>query len=1390
MKKKAMPDSSPGGERANPNACTKKPAAAVKRGFAWGAGIILAVGVCAVAWFAFRGEPNEGAGVADASGRASGAAPVLSSSPSPAPSRKPGALLPAAVPMDCVDATGRVRRTVFPAAGLAAAEARAAIAKVGGEALGWNPAGGYDAMLPRDALPALRAAGCRLTLAPLPVTPALRRAAEAGGEVPVALACADAATAARLQARLGGVRVDTALQAEASAEALAEAFAAEGGILGADVAREARFCNNVARTERFFGADALQGEGAWLTGAGEVVAVFDSGLSSGIPGYLGQAGAEAFHPGLRGRVMGISPQPWEAMSAPAITHRVGDGNDRSGHGTHVAGSVLGDGAGSENRRFRGVAPGARLFFQAHGTADGLITGGAYVPPLLDPVFEEAYDAGARIHSNSWGGIDAFGTVGAVYSLSAWSIDRFVWSHQDFLPLFAAANDGTDADGDGVGDLGTLTSSTALAKNILTVGAAETYRPPVGDGRDADGVEVPILCSRFLQTGHAALLADALGTAPGEEPDRRGVAFFSCRGPLPDGRVKPDLLAPGTHIVSTRRAGMGRDTSLLDAPATEEEQAYYLAMNGTSMATPLAAGAATVARQWCREALGVADPGQALLRALLLHGAASVYPGQFGEGPNREIPSPAPNGAEGFGLLSLRRALSAARAETFDYGETGFVRDFPVAVEAAGTLRAVLAWVDYPAQLYAARTLVNDLDLELLDATGAVVAYPNGLSGPDRANVVERIDAAVAPGAYVLRVRGHGVPFPGGQAALTIGLPGGTPAPFIAHDPVARLAPGETVTLRAGLLWPASEGDGLTLETSADGKAWAPAEGLALTAPQAGRFLYRLRAGEAMAGPYAVTVGEPVALTVATEGPLFPATPAVGQTQTFAAGEVVTATALPVRAWSYDAAQQLISSAATPAGGWLLTDAEGRVLDLGVGGTATFAMPAVPATLTWTAEAVAPEVWRTLAFDDYTMLCREGERFVLPAPNPKPAQGLVVTGVWVAEDGTRHRAGDAYGPVTANVTFAAERLPWAEAHFGGGAYDPEADPDGDGYANAEEALDLTDPHDPASRPAPPTLTLLADPPAQTPCDSWAGRFARFDGADGESARTLLVQTRLPGGAWGAPTRSGTVGLRIVPLGPETEYRVGVADALGVAFLDGKPGGRADHVVWGDVYALACLDPRPRLVATLAAEGTLTLRNLGEEALEAEVVPAVFHAEKVGSWTLDPPRKVTADASFTWPLPWLNGLTAGAMVTFTYGYVGDDLFFTPIVYAVNGEKTLADLDVAPRWDDVETADITVPAAYPTATGLCFQLGEAIGDDDHYAIRTVTLTGRDVWCPGEAGEVAPTPFTLTLGGGGERAVALRYAADFPPAARGVYIRSNDPAEPTRFLPWPRPGYRLRLR
>ena len=134
------------------------------------------------------------------------------------------------------------------------------------------------------------------------------------------------------------------------------------------------------------------------------------------------------------------------------------GDKWSGHGTHVACTVLGDGT---QGGYAGVAPQAELYFQAMEDDDN----GDFYSPSLTSLFANAYSAGARIHSNSWG---SFGSAaqGAYTSESedvddkANQYDRYYNGYQGLSIVFAAGNDGPNS--------GTV-SSPSTAKNSLTVG---------------------------------------------------------------------------------------------------------------------------------------------------------------------------------------------------------------------------------------------------------------------------------------------------------------------------------------------------------------------------------------------------------------------------------------------------------------------------------------------------------------------------------------------------------------------------------------------------------------------------------------------------------------------------------------------------------------------------------------------------------------------------------------------------------------------------------------------------------------------------------------------------------------------------------------------------------
>ena len=499
--------------------------------------------------------------------------------------------------------------------------------------------------------------------------------------------------------------------------------------------------------------------GLGLSGRGEVVGVADSGLDTG--------NASTIHPDFAGRIAAILSWPVAADWSTVVTNVGGDdgaADTRSGHGTHVAGSVCGNGSASlavQPEPVRGLAFEGNLVFQA--VEQRLLWTDAYrqayykqyhryppdsglagLPVDLKVLFQQAYDAGARVHNNSWGG----GDFGA-YDDYAESVDRFMWEHKDFLILFAAGNDGADGNRDGVVDEGSLTPP-GTAKNCITVGAAEStrtqggYQQPYGQLWPSDYPANPLKSDK-----------------PSDNGD--DLAAFSSRGPTRDGRIKPDLVAPGTNILSVRSQALPVGTNP-GWGAWTKAPSKYMFDGGTSMATPLTTGAAAVVRQYLRTVKRRANPSAALIKATLLHGA------QYRS--YRHAPTAGNtlyDFAQGWGHLDLQSVLAPAapvQVKWYDNRSglnTGKSWRWSATVaDTSAPLAITLVWTDYPGAPGSYPNLVNDLDLVVTAPSGAIY-YGNSAPGqaggkPDRTNNVERVVIPTPEaGRYTIRVRGTNVP---------------------------------------------------------------------------------------------------------------------------------------------------------------------------------------------------------------------------------------------------------------------------------------------------------------------------------------------------------------------------------------------------------------------------------------------------------------------------------------------------------------------------------------------------------------------------------------------------------------------------------------------------------
>ncbi|MBO4554061.1 S8 family serine peptidase [bacterium] len=448
--------------------------------------------------------------------------------------------------------------------------------------------------------------------------------------------------------------------------------------------------NDVARTSALMNVAAVNSVG--YTGKGVTVCVADTGFDSGDPNTI--------HPDFKGKKI-------TGVVCSYNTSRT-EWSDLNGHGTHCAGSVLGNGAVGEG--VIGMAPDADIYFICCGGSGN----GIAAPDESD--VKLAYQAGARIMSNSYGA----GADGE-YNTSARTWDQICKKYPDYLVLFSAGNNNKDI----ITEDNCTIGSAAISKNIITVGASENYRPDVATTYSIFGAQP----GSIFYDDKIAYPANGV---------QQGMMMNSSRGPAKDGRIKPDVCAPGTQVKSTE--------SLYDSKNNGTRLSYYTHMSGTSMSTPLAAGACADIRQYLMEN-GYESPSSALVRAVLINGCRSMGFGQYSN--NSEIPNKTPNCVNGFGHVNLFESIRPSSGQLFTFEgslkNTGDEVSFTFANTTTNTLNVSLCWTDLAGSVGAAVSLINDLDLVVTD--GENTYLPNSLrSGTDTLNNTEKVHVeAVPPG---------------------------------------------------------------------------------------------------------------------------------------------------------------------------------------------------------------------------------------------------------------------------------------------------------------------------------------------------------------------------------------------------------------------------------------------------------------------------------------------------------------------------------------------------------------------------------------------------------------------------------------------------------------------
>ena len=399
---------------------------------------------------------------------------------------------------------------------------------------------------------------------------------------------------------------------------------------------------------------------------------------------IADTGLDRDHPDIAGRVAAIYTQ-FGLDTSPA--------DSNGGHGTHVTLTAIGD--GTSDLSTKGIAPEASVTMYA---LEYDPTGTFGRQGSIYDLLADAKQKTARVAINAWG---LSGSEGQ-YTADSRSVDQFVKDERSLLPIFSVG------DWDGTGTSMITTPSTA--KNVLSVGVSTT-----GSGQ----------------------------TTP-----QGSVDGISREGPTMDGRIKPDVVAPGIEICSGRAEEARNPSGFACGTGTHANgDPLYMTLSGTSQSASVAGGLAVLTREYLREQVGIQSPSASLIKAAMINGA-------------EDLGAPdVPNNLEGWGQLNIQNTVMPMDGTTslstfYDDGKSlqpSFGLLYELDLDVNHGLDITLAWNDEAGSATSAQTdakLINDLDLIIYDPDGNQW-YGNNFNGgfsvmggsSDTKNNVERVSIA-------------------------------------------------------------------------------------------------------------------------------------------------------------------------------------------------------------------------------------------------------------------------------------------------------------------------------------------------------------------------------------------------------------------------------------------------------------------------------------------------------------------------------------------------------------------------------------------------------------------------------------------------------------------------